>query len=174
MELLHNLWNVVSTEDENLTKYVLVFLGIIESFVMMRFFTTILDIKYTKKQKNLYVIIMEVLMIFSTFLIPKEISIFIHLIITFIVIKLVFKTTIIKSILAEIIPMLVSVIIESLYSRLCFIILEKTYLEIQYVLKYRVPIMLVIYLTIYLLSTLVKIIKNNITLFEQIDSYRKK
>ena len=163
MELLHNLWNVVSTEDENLTKYVLVFLGIIESFVMMRFFTTILDIKYTKKQKNLYVIIMEVLMIFSTFLIPKEISIFIHLIITFIVIKLVFKTTIIKSILAEIIPMLVSVIIESLYSRLCFIILEKTYLEIQYVLKYRVPIMLVIYLTIYLLSTLVKIIKNNIS-----------
>lgn len=174
MELLHNLWNIVCTEDENLTKYILIISGIIESFVMMKFFTTILDIKHSKKQKYLYVGIMEILMIISTFLIPKEISIFLHLITTFIIIKLIFKTSFVKSILAEILPMLISVILECIYAKLCFVLLNKTYLEIQYILIYRIPIMLIVYLTIYLLSFIIKLLKENISIFEQIDSYRKK
>lgn len=53
MELLHNMWNVLVTEDENLMRIVLLFLGILETFVTLKLFTTILDIKYTKKQLTL-------------------------------------------------------------------------------------------------------------------------
>ena len=126
MELLHNLWNVVSTEDKNLTKYVVIVLAIIENYVTMLFFTTLLNINYTKKQKNIFIFTMELLVILSKIFIPNEISIFFHLIITFIVIKLVFKSTIIKSILAELITMLITVIIESIYAQLYFIIFGKT------------------------------------------------
>ena len=174
MEVLHNLWNIVSTEDENLTKYIVIILAFIESYVTMKFFTTLLDIRYTKKQMNLYIIVMEVLVIFSTLFIPREISIFIHLIITFIIIKYIFKTSVVKSILAEVITMLITTLLEIIYAKLYFVIFNKTYLESQYIIIYRVPIMLIIYFTIYLLSIFIKIIKNNIPTFEHIDSLRKK
>lgn len=174
MEVLHNLWNIVSTEDENLTKYIVIILAFIESYVTMKFFTTLLDIRYTKKQMNLYIIVMEVLVIFSTLFIPREISIFIHLIITFIIIKYIFKTSVVKSILSEVITMLITTLLEIIYAKLYFVIFNKTYLESQYIIIYRVPIMLIIYFTIYLLSIFIKIIKNNIPTFEHIDSLRKK
>ena len=81
MELLHNLWNIVSTEDENLMKYILIPLGFLETYVMMNFFTAVLDIKYTKKQRNIYILVMSILFTLSTLFIPTQISIFIHLII---------------------------------------------------------------------------------------------
>ena len=174
MEILHNLWNIVSTEDENLVKYIVIILNIVESYVTLKLFSTVLNISYTKKQRNIYLIVMEILVILSTLFIPREISIFLHLILTFIVIKYIFKTSFIKSVLAEIIPMLVTVLIESIYSKLCFIITGKTYLETQYIIIYRIPIMLIIYLTIYLISILIKTIKKNISIFEHVDAYRKR
>ena len=48
------------------------------------------------------------------------------------------------------------------------------YLEFQYIIIYRIPIILIIYLTIYLISIIVRFIKKNITVVERIDSYRKK
>lgn len=174
MELLHNLWNAVSTEDENLTKYVLIFLGFIEIYVTLKLSAAILNISYTKKQQNTYIIIMGILFSISTLFIPKQISIFIHLFLTPFVVKFVFKTSIIKSILADIIPMLISVIFESIYAQFCIMLLGKTFLELQYILIYRVPIMLIIYFNIFLLSLLVNMIKKHITFFEKIDAYRKK
>ena len=174
MELLHNLWNVLSTEDENLIKYIVMFLNFIESYVTLKFFTTILNITYTKKQRNTYIIIMEILVVLSTLLIPQQISVFLHLILTFIVIKLIFKTTIIKSILAEIIPMLVDLIIESIYLKLCFIIFNITPIQCKNIIIYRIPIMLLIYMTMFILSLIIKSLKNKRNIFEHIDNYRKK
>lgn len=174
MELLHNLWNVVSTEDENLTKYGILIFTFVEIYVTMKLATTILEINYTKKQRNAYICIMSVLFVLSTLFIPKQFSIFIHLILTPIIFKMIFKTSVIKSILADILPMLISVVIESIYAKLCFLILNKTYLDIQYILIYRIPIMIVIYLTIFVISILVKFIKENLSVLEQIDSYRKR
>jgi len=174
MELLHNLWNVVSTEDENLTKYGILIFTFVEIYVTMKLATTILEINYTKKQRNAYICIMSVLFVLSTLFIPKQFSIFIHLILTPIIFKMIFKTSVIKSILADILPMLISVVIESIYAKLCFLILNKTYLDIQYILIYRIPIMIVIYLTIFVISIFVKFIKENLSVLEQIDSYRKR
>lgn len=174
MELLHNLWNVVSTEDENLMKYVLIILGFIENYVTMKFFTNILNITYTKKQRNIYLITMNVLSILSTLFIVQEVSIFIHLIVTFIIIKYIFKTSIIKAILAEIIPMIVTLIIESVYIQLCLLLFNITPVQCNRIIIYRVPIMLLIYSTLLLISISIKKIKSNISIFSQIDNYRKK
>lgn len=174
MELLHNLWNVVSTEDENLMKYVLIFLGFIENYVTMKFFTNILNITYTKKQRNIYLITMNILSILSTLFIVQEISIFIHLIVTFIIIKFIFKTSIIKAILAEIIPMIVTLLVESIYLHLCLILFNITPVQCNRILIYRVPIMLLIYLTMLLLSISIKKLKKYISIFNQVDNYRKK
>ena len=122
MEMLHGLWNVLCTEDENLTKYTFLTLTFVETYVLMKLFTSFLNITYTKKQRNIYMLLISILMILSTLLIPKEFSIFIHLILTPILIKTIFKTTFIKSIFAVIIPMIVTVLFETIYTKLCFLL----------------------------------------------------
>ena len=174
MELLHNLWNLVSTEDEILTKYVSLPLASIETYVTMKLFTSIMKIEYTKKQRNIYIILMTILTVLSTLFIPKQISIFIHLFLTPLIIKLIFKTTIIKSILAEIIPMVVSVLFEALYVKLCFIIFGIYFQDCANTIIYRIPFMLFLYLTVYLLSKLVKIIQINLNLFENMNKSHKR
>ena len=174
MELLHNLWNIVSTEDENLMKYILIIFSFIETYVTMKFTTIVLNINYTKKQRNTYIIILSISMILSTLFIPNTISVFIHLILTPIIFKLSFKSSTVKAILADILPMLVSVIIESLYSQLFLLIIRKEPTEYQNIIIYRIPIMITIYLTILLISFVIKAIKDNYTLFENIDKNRKK
>ena len=174
MEILQNFWNAISTEDENLVRYPVILLDLLESYVTCKLFTTILDIDYTKKQRNMYILIMEILVILSNFLIPPQISVFVHLIAIFIIIKLVFKITTIKTILAEIIPMIISLIFESVYLQICLMIFNLTPIHCKNIIIYRIPIMLLIYLTMYLISIAIKIFKNKISIFEHIDSYRKK
>ncbi len=174
MDFLHNLWNVLSTENEDLVNYVVILLNLIESYVTLKFFSVIMNIKYTSKQRNLYIILMEFLVIISTFLIPEQFSVFVHLFFIFIIIKLAFKVTITKAIICEIVPMLVSVILESIYANLCLRLFGKTALECVNIIIYRVPIMLLIYITMYLISICIQKIKNNVNLLEHIDSYGKK
>ena len=174
MELLHNLWNIVSTEDENLTKYSILVFTFVEIYVTLKLATTILEINYTKKQRNIYMVVMSFLFVLSTIFIPSEISVFIHLLLTPAIFMLVFKTNIIKSILADILPMIISLIIESIYLKLCLIIFNITPIQCKNIIVYRIPITLLIYLTMFLLSIIIKGFKKNINLFYQLDTYRKK
>jgi len=174
MEILNNLWSVLVTEDENLTKYVTLFSSILETYVTLKLFTSILDIKYTKKQMLKYFIVMFTYAFFTGFVLPPNLSIFVSIIFIPITIKLIFNTSIIKSILAEIIPIFITLIIESIYLKLVQMLFGLNPMQCKNIILYRVPIILFIYGTMYLLSILVTAIKKNISLFEKIDSYRKK
>ena len=174
MEILHNLWNVVSTEDENLTKYVVLSLAFVEPYVTMKLFTSILDIKYTKKQRNIYIFLMGILIILSNLLIPKQFSLFINLIIIPIIIKLIFKTSMVKTIIAEIIPMIIIILLETVYVKICLMVFGISITQCANILVYRMPYMLFTYLTVFLFSKLVKFIKINLNAFEKINKTHKK
>ena len=174
MEILHNLWNVVSTEDENLVKYIILSLTFLEAYVTLKFFTEILSINHSKRQSATYIILLSILIIISNLLIPKEISIFLHILLTPILIKLIFKTSVIKAILAEIIPMVFMTFFESIYLKLCLNLFNISYQECSNILMYRVPFMLFIYFTLLICSKLVRILKINTTNFESLDRAHKK
>ena len=174
MEILHNLWNVLCTEDENLIKYIILSLTFVEIYVTMKLSTTLLDISYTKKQRNTYILVMSILFILSTLFIPKTYSIFIHLILTPIIIKFVFNTSFFKAILADIIPMLLSALLEAFYIKICFILFNISFKNCSNIIIYRVPFMLFIYLTLFLLSKFVKFVKINLNYFDNLNKTYKK
>lgn len=174
MEILQNFWNAISTEDENLMKYVLMPLTFLETYVTLILACAVLDINYTKKQRNTYWLILSILMIVSTILVPKQFSIFLPLIINPILVKTVFKTSIIKSILAVIIPMLISALFEVIYVKLCFILFGIYFNDCANTIIYRIPFLLFIYLTMYLLSKLVKIIHINFSFYDNLSKYQKR
>lgn len=174
MELLHNMWNVLVTEDENLMRIVLLFLGILETFVTLKLFTTILDIKYTKKQLTLYFIFMFIYAIFTTYIIPNNFGIFVTILVIPLTIHCIFKTSFIKSFLAEIIPISIVVLLEGIYIKLCLLLFNISIENCSNIIIYRIPFILFVYLTIYILYRIILSIKLNIDVFNSLDKYHKR
>mgnify|MGYP004652084693 FL=1 len=174
MELLHNMWNVLVTEDENLMRIVLLFLGILETFVTLKLFTTILDIKYTKKQLTLYFIFMFIYAIFTTYIIPNNFGIFVTILVIPLTIHCIFKTSFIKSFLAEIIPISIVVLLEGIYIKLCLLLFNISIENCSNIIIYRIPFILFVYLTIYILYRIILSIKLNIDVFNSLGKYHKR
>ena len=174
MEILQNFWNAISTEDENLMKYLVLSLSILEIYSTLKLFTAVLNIQYTSKQRNLYFISVFVYMVISTLLIPSGFSIFFTLIILPAIVKLIFKVSILKSILAELIMLFTTLIIESIYVKLCYILFNISINNCLNIPLYRIPFMLFIYATILILSKLVMLIKFNLNTMENINKRSKK
>ena len=73
MEMLNNIWTVLSTENEILIKILSIFLLLIEMPLIMQFFLTLLNISATKKQKIIYLSITIPIGLLCIFIIPKPI-----------------------------------------------------------------------------------------------------
>lgn len=102
--MLSSIWNLLVTEDEILTKIITSFPIFIEAWLVLKLFTSILRIKYTKKQSAIYVILFTVFSLISKFFIPSPFNTLVNYIVMFILIKLVFKLNVIQSLLSVIIP----------------------------------------------------------------------
>ena len=75
MEILNNIWNALSTENEMITKVLSSPLSIIEVYLTFKLFTTILKTNYTKKQLFIYVFSVAILSIICNLFIHKEESV---------------------------------------------------------------------------------------------------
>ena len=112
MNILQTIWSALTVENELLVKILLVPLSYLDAFIGMLFFTTLLDIDTSKKRKIIYVLLYATLGSILTFVIPTSYTVFINIIIWPILIFLVLKTTILKSILAEVITLVTTSILE--------------------------------------------------------------
>lgn len=165
MNLIQNLWNVLITEDENLIKYFLVVLTFLEIYSTLRLFTSILNINYTKKQRNLYYIFVYLYMLLAIFVIPNEYAIFITIIYLPTVVKLVFKVSTLKSILCELTIFSITAFFETLYVRLTYQLFGISLAECMNIPIFRIPLLIVIYITIIISSIIIKNIKLNLKHF---------
>lgn len=104
MEILNNIWNILTTENETLTVLLTSPCMILESYLSFVLFTISLKIKYTKTQRNIYIFLFMILGIINALFIPHPYNIFINYIVMFSFMKFILKANIIKSILAIVIP----------------------------------------------------------------------
>jgi len=174
MELLHNLWNVLCTEDENLARYVSLSLIFIEIYVMFKLTTALLNISYTKKQITFFTIIVALYTTFTNLFLPNTINIFIGLFLNPLAIMIAFKIPFYKSMIAHIVTLVTVVVLETLYIDLCNNIFSITANECKNILIYRIPCMLTVYITILIISRIIKAIKINWFAFESLNNKIKK
>lgn len=113
MEILQTIWSALITENVMLVNIINIPLVFIEMFVSMLLFTTILNISVNKKQKILYVLILSIIGLVTTWIIPKPYNTFINILACPILVYFLFKTSLLKSILAEIIPYILFVVFSS-------------------------------------------------------------
>lgn len=102
---------MLTTENSRLTSILVSPLAFIEAYLYMLIFTSILKISSNSSQKLLFVIIYPVLSIISLLFLPTNYYTFINLIALPVLILLIFKTNLLKAILAEIIIYISSILI---------------------------------------------------------------
>lgn len=173
MEIFKIIWTALTTENELLTNFIMIPETFIETIINMLIFTNLLNIKFNKKNSTKYVIIVSVLGNLFNLLIPNPFKSFINLIMILLSIKYVFKINIFKSILATIIPILFTVLSESIIIKLFTYFLEFNIEHFTSFPIYRLGFALLIELTVFILYLLIKYLKIHISILENMSKKNK-
>ena len=175
MELLNNIWNALTTPNETLISIILIPSAIIEGFLTLIIFTNILNLETNKKQAIIYVIISSLITLISTYLLPSPLNTFINYISLFIIITLIFKTNVLQSFLAFIIPTIIFALVGTLIMNPYFTLFDITYDQSETIPIYRILYLLLVYFIVFCITQLLKLRKYKIEIFDYgIDKKSKK
>ncbi len=173
MEIFQTIWTALSTPNEGLINIFSVPLIFIEAIVTMLLFVSILNIEASKRQKILYVFTISIYNILSTLLIPKSVIVFVNMIVPLILIMLFFRLSILKAVLAEVLPTIVIVLLETIFSKICLVFFHTTQIEATTIPIFRISIALAIYLIIFCIYIFIKHFKLNISLLDNMSKSNK-
>lgn len=169
MNTLQTIWTALTTQNEPLIKFLAIPLNFLDAFVCMLFFTSILNINTSSKRKLLYVLTYGTIGNIITFIVPTSFAVFVNIIIWPLMVFLILKTTILKSILSEVVTLVTSSIFEFILSSIFFNIFNINYDMLISTPLYRIISALSIYLAIFLLAKLVKYLKLNIKVIDNLN-----
>lgn len=173
MEILNNIWMALSTPNEGLVNILTIPLFFVENFLTMLLFIYILGLQPNKKTKTLYVILMSIVSILSTFIVPNPINIFFNYFTMILIIFILFKISILKSILAAISSALIFALVGTLISNpyLAFFNISSEMLESTVI--YKLIYLLIVYILISLIIFVTKNRNIKINFLDDIDSKSK-
>ena len=177
MEILQKIWTSLITPNDGLTAIIFNKFGIpfifIELSVNVLLFTTILDIKCNKKQKILYIILYALLVGINNTVIEKPYSSYINMIVCPILRYFIFHAGLLKSILAEVIPTIISLPIELIFTRLFLIIFNIPYEAVYNTPLLRIISTLFIYLCVFITYLIIKKYKYSISVTDSLSKRNK-
>jgi len=173
MEILQTIWNSLTTPNEFLITILGIPLIYLEAFIGMLFFTTILNINVSKKQKLIYVLIYGTISNIINFIVPTLYTFFVILIVWPIIIKLTLKTSVLKSILAEISTYAITIIFDFIVANTFLPMFGVVSEQILVIPLYRYSAMLSIYLLIFIITFIIRYFKINIEVFDNMPKKNK-
>lgn len=164
MNIFQTIWNTISTPNETLINISGFFLCFIEVYVNMLLFTTLLNIKSSKRNQIIYVIALSTVAFILRIFLPDPFGTIINMIYGILLIKFVLKTSFLKSIFAEFIPIFIMSALELFIFKFYLKIFNLDYESLMNIPIYRFVSTLTIFLILYLIYKLIKYIKFNINL----------
>jgi len=166
MEIFQTIWTALTTENELLTKFILIPSVFIENILNVLIFCTLLNISCSKQNKTLYILTVSSLGNIFNLIIPNPYRSFVNLFLMILCIKLFFKTNILKTILSLIIPILVTVLCESIITKVFSSVIDFNSLTLVNVPIYRLLVTFSIELLEFLVYLLIRYSKLQISLLE--------
>ena len=157
MELLNNILNAFTTPNETLISLILIPGTIIDNIFTLILFTTILNLKTTTKQNLIYLVSFSILAYSSACFLPSPWNTFVNYIGNFILTSVIFKTTLVKGLLASIIPTILFALVGTLIMNPYFTLFNITFEQSATIPIYRIIYLLLMYLVLFLIVLLLKL-----------------
>lgn len=172
-DFLNNLWVAVSTPNLALVKVLSIPLAFIESSLTLYLITSIFSFKAEKKEKILYIVSAALVSLISMFFLKSPINVIFNYMSSFIIIYLIFKRNIIKTVIAGLLPSFIFTIVQSLIFNPYITLLNTDYENVLIVPIYKVPLTLIIYTIVFLLTYVLKNNKLHLNKLDEIDKKSK-
>ena len=175
MELLNNIWNALSTPNERLINIISIPANFVEVTFSLFLFTNLLNISSSPKKKLIHIFLCTIESTLSFALFPSPFNMFFNLIITFIIIKYLFKQTLLKSFIAVLYPMLTFGLIGTLIINPYLTIFNLTYEQAETVPVFRLIYLIIMYAMVLIIILLTKSSKSylKLTLLDDLDKKTK-
>jgi len=173
MEIFETIWTALTTENEILLYFISIPFTFLEVTINMLLFTLILNIKSTKKHILKYIIIVSTISIILGILFTNPYKSIMSLFLLLICIHLFFKTNIIKTVLATITPILLSVLSESIIIKLSFTLFDFNITKVTSYPLYRIIIVLSVQLLLLIVYLLIRYFKVQIRILEDMPKKSK-
>ncbi len=173
MNTLQMIWSALTVPNEMLIKILFIPITYLDIYVGMLFFTSILNIQINNKRRLIYVLTYGSIGNLITFLVPASYQVYINLIIWPILVYLILKGSLLKSILSVIITMVITSILDFVITQISQNLFNITFDLMIVTPIYRISIALCIYLIIFILSKLINYFKVNIDIFDNMNSKTK-
>lgn len=158
MDVLINIWSLLTTENVTLTKIITSPMVLFEGWLIFLLITNTFKLTYSKKTKIIYILFLSLTSLITAFLIPEPYNAFFNYFINFLFLKFLFKENLIKTIILTIYPTTLFAIISTLFLKPFLIITTLSYDDVE-----GIPIFKMLYLTIlYSLIFFVTLILKNI------------
>ena len=155
MEIFQQIWHALTTPNKLLIDILFIPISFVEITLTMFLLTTILNITSSKKQKILYISILTTISVFSNIFIPKQYGVFINIIIYPLIIIIIFRTSILKGLSAQILLFIIAALLETFIIKIYSSVFKISCEDILIVPFYRiisVGSIHFIYLILFLLS----------------------
>ena len=174
MDLLNNIWAFVNTPNEIFLNVILIMLNIlVEVPLTFLLIVNVFNLKYTKKQACIYILISILIALSSMYIIPSPFNIILNTLCVFLLVFFVFKLNILKTIIASVLPSIVFNIIGNLLLNPYLTILGITYEQATIIPIYRIPFVLLMFSIVFIVILIFKYKKYTINILESLDNKNK-
>lgn len=174
IQFLNNIWVSLSTPNEILVNILLIPASFLENYLFMSLFLIILNVKCNKKQKILYVTLMSLVSILTSYFIPSPFNVIINYGCVILLIKFIFRLSLLKSFISLIfsafILVLLNMLLQNPYLSLCGI----SATTFMYTPIYRISYLLILYIFLTLICIFLKYFRNIKITLDLLDSLDKK
>ncbi len=174
MELLSNIWNALTTPNECLISILSIPFTVIEIVFSVLLFSSLLNIKSSKKQKLIYIAFISFVSIISNYFIPTPFNLIINYIFMVIFIHLLFKTNIFQTILAFIIPIVIFALIGMFITNPYLALLNISFYDSSVIPIYRILYIFIQYIIAFIIYLFFKKKNLSLKIFDEIDGKNKK
>lgn len=174
MDILNSIWTAISTPNIVLVNICIAFLIIfIEAPLTFSLISNVFNIKFTKKQKILYISTTGIIAVIATFFMPWPYNIILNYASAFIILFFVMKLNFVKAFIATLFPSIVFNLVVNLLANPYLNILNITYEQNNTIVIYRIPFVFLTYLFVFIFNLVLKYRKITINILEDFDIKNK-
>lgn len=174
MEILNNIWMILTTPNELYRKILVAPLGLLENYIILTLCFIMLNIHTKEKSKILYaIVLLSLINVICGFVIPSPFNVFINYFLSSALIMILFKTTPFKTLISFVCSVAIFGVISSLILNPYITILNITSEQLSSVPLYNIGFLLTNYTVNLILILILKITKIQINFSEDIDKKNK-
>lgn len=171
MEIFSNVWNILTTENEMVTKIFTIPTIPIEAWLVFLLIKNFIKIELNKKQIFYYILILSLITLITKFIIPSPYNIFFNYLLMFIEIKVIFKTNLVRTILCTIFPTMIFALLSTLSLNPTLKILNISTTELKFMPIYQLTHLFILYLLTIIFIYILKNIKLNLIIIDNINKH---